>query len=173
MKTIKTPSDSKSIMTELVLPNMTNPLNNLMGGNLLYMMDVCAAITSQRHANRVCVTASVDSVDFKHAIKLGDIVVLEGKVNRAFHTSMEIQISVWAENPRTQERIKSNTAYYTMVALDEHLKTVPVPQIQPETEEEKAVYQSAERRRQLRLILAGRMKIEDADNLRNHLNQNG
>jgi acyl-CoA hydrolase len=167
----KTPTDAKSVMTELVLPNMTNPLNNLMGGYLLYMMDVCAAITSQRHANRVCVTASVDSVDFKHPIKLGDIVILEGKVNRAFNSSMEVEITVWAENPRTQRKTQANTAYYTMVALDEELNPVKIPAITPETEEEKAKYQSAERRRQLRLVLAGRMKLGDAENLRNHLNQ--
>lgn len=167
--TPQSPLASKTVMTEIVLPNMTNPLDNLMGGYLLYMMDVCAAITSQRHAHRVCVTASVDSVDFKHPIQLGDVVMLEGKVNRAFTSSMEVEITVWAENPRTQRKIQANSAYYTMVAIDEDMNPVPIPPILPESEEEHAKYQSAERRRQLRLVLAGRMKLDDAENLKNHL----
>ena len=153
-------------MNELVLPNDTNTLNNLMGGRLLHWMDIAAAISAQKHCSRIVVTASVDNVSFHHPIKLGDVVTIHAKVSRAFNTSVEVRLDVWAENIPTGTKIKSNEAYYTFVALDEHDKTIPVPELLPETEEEKALFDGALRRRQLRLILAGKMKPEDANELK-------
>lgn len=154
-------------MTEIVLPNDTNQLGNLFGGRLLQFMDVCGAIASQRHAGRVCVTASVDSVEFKSAIFLGEIVNLEARVNRAFTSSMEVEINVWAENPGSnQERRWCNRAYFTFVAVDENHKPVPSPALDPETEDEKQRYLAAARRRELRLVMSGRMELKNAGHLR-------
>ena len=158
-------SDSFTVMSELVSPNHTNTLGNLMGGNLLYMMDMCAGIVSQRHANRTCVTASVDHVEFVSPVKLGEVVHLEGHINRAFRTSMEIEIEVWAENPQARTRTSTNRAFYTMVALDEDLRPTPIPAIEPANDAERAQYDAAERRRQLRLILAGRAAATDLPEL--------
>lgn len=165
MEQVKKVLDSQTTMTEIVMPNQTNPLNNLMGGNLLYLMDICAAVVSQRHANYICVTASVDNVEFSNPIRLGDVVVLIGHINRAFRSSMEVEINVWAENPRTGHKIFTNRAYYTMVALDENLKPTSIPKIEPESEDEQLRFAAAERRRQLRLVLAGRLLISDATEL--------
>ena len=156
-------------MTELVLPNDTNTLGNLMGGRLLHLMDVCAAIAAQRHSNRTVVTASVDSVDFRSAIRLGEVVVLEATVNRAFTTSMEVGIRVWAEDNRAGTRRWCNQAFYTFVAVDDDGRPIPVAPLAPETEAEMARFEAAERRRQLRLMLAGRLRPEDAGALRRSL----
>lgn len=156
-------------MTELVLPNDTNTLGNLMGGRLLHFMDVCAAIAAQRHSNRTVVTASVDSVDFRGAIRLGEVVVLEAVVTRAFTTSMEVAIEVWAEDNGTGERRHSNRAFYTFVAVDQSGRPIPVVQIEPETDDERERYEAAGRRRQLRLVLSGRLPLSEADELRDHL----
>jgi len=164
--TNKTPANSLTTMNELVLPNDTNPLNNLMGGRLLHWMDIAAAISAQKHCNRVVVTASVDNVSFQHPIKLGDVVTLHAKVTRAFNTSVEVRLVVWAENIPSGEKIKSNEAYYTFVALDENGKNVPVPGINPETEKEQELFDGALRRRQLRLILGGKMNPDDATELK-------
>lgn len=162
----KPAKDSFVVMNELVLPNDTNTLNNLMGGRLLHWMDIAAAIAAQKHSNRIVVTASVDNVSFHHPIKLGDVVTLEAKVTRAFNTSVEVRLDVWAENIPSGTRFKSNEAYYTFVALAEDGKTVPVPPVSIETEEEKKLFDGALRRRQLRLILAGRMHPDDATELK-------
>lgn len=162
----KKAKDSLITMNELVLPNDTNTLNNLMGGRLLHWMDIAAAISAQRHSNRIVVTASVDNVSFKHPIKLGDVVTINAKVTRAFHTSVEVRLDVWAENIPSGTRIKSNEAYYTFVALNNEGKTVPVPELIPESDEEKALYDGALRRKQLRLILSGRMNPDDATELK-------
>jgi len=156
-------------MTEFVLPNDTNGLGNLMGGRLLHLMDVSAAISAQRHANRVCVTAAVDTVEFHSPIRLGEVVIIESQVNRAFRTSMEVELNVWAENPRAQTRRKCNRAFFTFVAVDDDGQPVPVPPVTPETEDERSRYDNAARRRELRLLLAGRMKPEDAVNLQSDL----
>lgn len=166
MSDSKTPSQSYTIMNELVLPNDTNTLHNLMGGRLLHWMDIVAAISGQKHAGKIVVTASVDSVSFGKSIKLGDVVTLEAKVTRAFNTSMEIHITVTAESIPTGEKFKSNEAYYTFVALDRNGTPVKVPQVVPETEDEKKRYEGALRRRQLRLILAGKMKPDEATELK-------
>jgi len=162
----KTPSDSFSQMTELVLPNDTNTLGNLMGGRLLHWMDIVAAIAASRHSNRVCVTASVDFVDFKSSILLGEIVILQAKVTRAFTTSMEVFIEVFAENMQTNERRLSNHAYYTFVAVDQTGRPIPVNPIEPQTDAEREAYTRADYRRELRFVLAGRIKPEDAKHVK-------
>ena len=153
-------------MNELVLPNDTNTLNNLMGGRLLHWMDIAAGISAQKHCNRIVVTASVDNVSFHHPIKLGDVVTIEAKVSRAFNTSVEVRLDVWAENIPSGARLKSNDAYYTFVALDPDGHKIPVPQLIPETEEERNLFDGALRRRQLRLILGGKMNPDDATELK-------
>src|SRR5580698_3644138 len=162
----KSPKESHTIMNELVLPNDTNTMNNLMGGRLLHWMDIAAAISAQKHCNRIVVTASVDNVSFKHSIKLGDVITIEAKVSRAFSTSLEVRLDVWAENIPSGSRIKSNEAYYTFVALDQNGRTIPIPELIPETPEETELFNGALRRRQLRLILAGKMKADDATELK-------
>jgi acyl-CoA hydrolase len=166
MESTKTPSQSHTIMNELVLPNDTNTLNNLMGGRLLHWMDIVAAIVAQKHSGKTVVTASVDNVSFGKSIKLGDVVTLEAKVSRAFNTSMEIHIMVHAENIPSGERFKSNEAYYTFVALDRNGIPVKVPVAVPETDDEQKRFDGALRRRQLRLVLAGKMKANDATELK-------
>lgn len=163
--TAKPVSASTCKMTEIVLPNDTNSLGNMMGGRLLHLMDKCAAISAQRHTNRVCVTAAVDNVEFQSAIREGEIVVIESRVNRTFRTSMEVELNVWAENPRAETRRKCNRAFYTFVALDEEGSTVPVPNIDPQSEDEKERYKAAAKRRDIRLVLAGRKDLEDASSL--------
>lgn len=158
--------NSFTVMNELVFPNDTNPLHNLMGGRLLHLMDIAAAISAQKHSNHIVVTASVDNVSFKHPVKLGDVITIQAKVTRSFHTSMEIRLEVFSENIQPNSRIKSNEAYYTFVALDDTGKTTLVPEIIPETEEEKQLYITALSRRELRLILAGKMKPENATQLK-------
>lgn len=153
-------------MTEIVLPNDTNSLGNMMGGRLLHLMDKCAAISAQRHANRVCVTASVDNVQFQSAIEEGEVVVIESHVNRGFHTSMEVELNVWAENPLEETNRKCNRAFYTFVALNEEGDTVPVPDVDPQTEQEQDRHESAAKRRDIRLVLAGRQELGEASSLK-------
>ncbi|WP_374163429.1 acyl-CoA thioesterase [Arcticibacter sp. MXS-1] len=164
--TSKPASESYTVMNELVLPNDTNPLHNLMGGRLLHLMDIAAAISAQRHSNHIVVTASVDNVSFKHPVKLGDVITITAKVTRAFHTSMEVRIEVYSENIPSGTKIKSNEAFYTFVALDDDGKPALIPELIPETEEEKRFYETAGSRREFRLILAGKMKPENATGLR-------
>ena len=157
--------DSKVEMTEIVLPNDTNNLGNLRGGKILHWMDICAAISSQRHSGHVCVTASVDNVEFRSAIRQGEVVMLESHVNRAFRTSMEIEVNVWAENPIAGTSRKSNRAYYTFVAIDSEGVPQPVPSIKTETPEEEKRFHAAGHRREFRLLLAGRMAPGDTKRL--------
>jgi acyl-CoA hydrolase len=159
-------SDSKTMMTEIVLPNDTNVYGNLMGGRLMYWMDIAAAISAQKHCNAPVVTASVDNISFESPIKLGNTVHIEAKVTRSFHTSMEVHLKVWGEDHIQQYKYKSNEAYYTFVALDTDGRPKPVPQLEPETEDEKRLFDAALRRRQVRLILGGKMKPDDAAELR-------
>jgi acyl-CoA hydrolase len=137
-----------------------------MGGRLLHLMDIIAAISAQRHCKRIVVTASVNHVSFAKAIKLGDIVTLEAHVSRSFNSSMEVFIDVYVENHSNGERRKHNEAIYTFVAVDQLGNPIAVPEVIPESEEEKKRYDSALRRRQLSLILAGKMKAEDATELK-------
>src|ERR1700750_181533 len=152
----KSARDSSVIMTELVLPNDTNVFGNLMGGRLMYWMDIAAALAAAKHCNAPVVTASVDNISFEAPIRLGNAVHIEAKVSRAFNTSMEVHLSVWGEDLTQQFKYKSNEAYYTFVALDPHRKPKTVPQLVPETEEEQKLFDGALRRRQLRLILGGK-----------------
>ncbi|HKK46170.1 MAG TPA: acyl-CoA thioesterase [Balneolaceae bacterium] len=156
--TKKTVSASRVRMNELVMPNDTNPLGNLMGGRLMQWMDICSAISAQRHCNRNVVTVAADSIEFKNAIKLGEVVVIEGEVTRTFTSSMEIAMEVWAENLRTGERRLCTTSFYTFVAVDADGKTVPVPEIIPETEFEKERYEQAAKRREMRLKVSQQNK---------------
>lgn len=144
-------SDSQIVMTELVLPNHTNQLGNLLGGQLMHWIDICAALSAAKHANRVCVTASVDRIDFHHPIRLGDAVTLVASVNRVFRTSMEVGVKVYAQNFREGTRIHTNTAYLTFVSVDNEGKPVPAPEAVPETEDEKRRYEEALIRRETRL----------------------
>jgi acyl-CoA hydrolase len=162
----KFPRESFVSMTELVLPNDTNTLNNLMGGRLMHWMDIVSAIAAQKHSNRTVVTASVDNISFKHPIQLGNVVTLKARVTRAFNSSMEVRIDVEAEDIPTGKRIESNSAYFTFVAVDQSGRPIDVPEIEPETDEDREYYNGALRRRQLRLILAGRMKPQDAHELK-------
>jgi len=159
-------SVSFTIMNELVLPNDTNIFGNLMGGRLMYWMDIAAGIAAGKHCNAPSMTASVDNLSFKNPIKLGNTVHIQAKVSRAFNTSMEIHLKVWGEDSQQQYRYESNEAYFTFVALDPNGKPRPVPELIPESDEEKKVYDGALRRRQLRLILAGKMQPDDATELR-------
>ena len=162
----KTARESLIIMTELVLPNDTNVFGNLMGGRLMYWMDIAAALAAGKHCNAPVVTASVDNISFENPIKLGNVVHIEAKVTRAFNSSMEVHLKVWGEDLPQQYRYKSNEAYYTFVALDPNRRPRPVPELITETEEEKRLYDGALRRRQLRLILGGKMKPEEAGELK-------
>lgn len=153
-------------MTQVVQPNDTNPLGNLHGGKLMYWMDECSAISATKHSRAIVVTVSVDGVSFKNPIELGSFVTIIAKVTRTFRTSLEVFIEVWSENIPKDTKIKCNEAYYTFVALDEKGSPVAVPEIHPETDEEKRLYDGAIRRRQVRLILGGKMKVEDANELR-------
>jgi acyl-CoA hydrolase len=162
----KTASESVAVLTELVLPNDTNVLGNLMGGRLLQWMDIASAIAAKRHCNRVVVTASVNNVSFNRPIHLGDVVTLQAKVSRSFTSSMEVFIDVWLEDRVSGEKLKCNEAIYTFVAVDQVGNPITVPELVPETEEEKKRYAGALRRRQLSLILAGKMKPEDATELK-------
>jgi acyl-CoA hydrolase len=159
-------SETSNTMTELVLPNDTNTLGNLMGGRLMHWMDIAAAISAMRHCNMPVVTASVDNVSFARPIKLGDILSIESKVTRSFNSSMEVYLKVWAENLHEQTRYLSNEAYLTFVALNESGKPTIVPELIPETIDEKEKFAGALRRRQLRLILGGKMKIDEAVELK-------
>ncbi len=167
----KTPKDSIVTMTEIVLPNDTNTLNNLRGGKILHWMDIASAISAGKHSNAVVVTASVDNVSFENPIKLGDVVTITAKVTRVFNTSMETHIEVWAENLPTQTRYKCNEAYYTFVALDSNGKPKKATALIPETEEDKKHYDGAMQRRELRLVLAGRMKAHETNELKNFFNK--
>ncbi|HEU5148638.1 MAG TPA: acyl-CoA thioesterase [Chryseosolibacter sp.] len=162
----KFPRESFVSMTELVLPNDTNTLNNLMGGRLMHWMDIVSAISAQKHSNCMVVTASVDNISFKHPIRLGNVVTLKANVTRAFNTSMEVRITVEAEDIPSGKKIDSNNAYFTFVAVDQTGRRIPVPEIEPETPQEIALYEGALQRRQLRLILANRMHPRDATELK-------
>lgn len=140
-------------MTELVLPNHTNQLGNLLGGQLMHWIDICAALSAARHSHRVCVTASVDKIDFHHPIKLGNVVTLKASVNRAFNTSMEVGVKVFTESHKEGTRIHSNTAYLTFVSVDDDAKPIKTYEIVPQTEDENRRYADALKRRNTRLSL--------------------
>jgi acyl-CoA hydrolase len=170
MQESKKASESFVVMTEMVLPNDTNTLTNLMGGRLLYWMDIVAAIAAQRHANSIVVTASVDNVSFQQPIKLGNVVTMEARVTRAFNSSMEVLIEVYGEDIPNKTKFKSNSAFYTFVGVDLDSKPRKVPEVIPETDIEIELYNQALQRRQMRLVLAGRLKPSEATELKNLFN---
>lgn len=162
----RTPAYSRTIMTEIVLPNDANALNNLRGGKILHWMDIASAIAAGKHSKAVVVTVSVDQVSFENPIKIGDVVTIEAKVTRAFNTSVETYIEVWAENLPSQNKYKCNTAYYTFVALNSNGRPMKVDTVLPETAEEKIQFEGALKRREIRLILAGRIEATEAESFK-------
>lgn len=161
----RTPQNSRTIVTDLVLPSETNSLNNLFGGELLARMDRAASIAAGRHSGCITVTASVNHVAFNMAVPLGSVVTVEAAVSRAFGTSMEVYIDVWLEN-YDGGRQKANEAIYTFVAVDDQGKPTKVPPLEPETDLEKLRFEGALRRRQLSLVLAGKLKPHEATELK-------
>jgi acyl-CoA hydrolase len=162
----KTAFQSKTVVTDLVLPSETNPINNLFGGELLARMDRAASIAARRHSRRIVVTASVNHVAFNRSVPLGSVVTIEAKVSRSFNSSMEVYMDVWIEDRESGEVIKANEAIYTFVAVDETGRPIKVPELVPETELEKQRYDGALRRKQLSLVLAGKMKPSEATELK-------
>ena len=162
----KHPSESLTILTDLVLPSETNPLNNLFGGELLARMDRAAGIAASRHSRRIVVTASVNHVAFNRAVPMGSVVTIEAKVSRSFKSSMEIFLDVWMEDRQSGNKTKANEAIYTLVAVDEMGHPVEVPPVIPETDLEKQRFDAALRRKQLSLVLAGKMNPHDATELK-------
>ena len=158
--------ETLAITTHIVLPNDTNTLGNLFGGQLLAWMDVIASVSAHRHCKRVVVTASVNHVSFQKPINHASIVTLEAKVSRSFNSSMEIFVDVFVEDQVTGAKEKCNEAIYTFVAVDQHGAPIQVPELIPETDEEKNRFEGALRRKQLSLILAGKMKPSEASELR-------
>lgn len=159
-------SESRTVMTEMVMPNDTNPMGNLMGGNLLRWMDISSGICAGKHCEAHVVTASVDHVSFQKPIKVGDIVTLEATVTRAFRTSVEIYVEVFANDIKGGNARRCNHAYYTFVGLADEGQPIPVPPVLPLTEIEQQRFDSAPRRREVRLILSGRIKPEQATEIR-------
>ncbi len=162
----KTPAQSRTIMTDLVLPSETNPLNNLFGGELLARMDRCASIAARRHSRRIVVTASVNHVAFNRAIPVGSVVTVEASISRAFKSSMEVYIDVWVEDRESGDRTKANEAIYTFVAVNDTGVPVQVPALTPETSLEKERFAAALRRKQLSLVLAKKMRPSEATELK-------
>ena len=160
----KTAKETIAIQTKLVMPNDTNPMDTLFGGRLMAWMDEIASISAFRHSGRICVTASINNVSFDHPIVSGDFVTLEAKVSRSFNSSMEIFVDVSIEDADRNET-KSNEAIFVFVAIDQNRKPIQVPELIPETEEEQKRYASALRRKQLSLVLAGKMKPSEATEL--------
>lgn len=158
--------ESYASICEMVLPNDTNPLNNMMGGRIMHLMDIAAAISAQRHSNRIVVTASVDNISFRKPIFLGDVITINAQVTRAFNSSMEVYIEVYSENIPKQEKYKSHEAFFTFVALNENRKPVAVAEVIPETDREKELYENAIKRRELRLLLDQRINPNQATNIK-------
>lgn len=161
----KHPNDSLTILTDMVLPSETNPIHNMFGGELLARMDRAASIAARRHSRRIVVTASVNHVAFNKMIPLGSVVTVEAKVSRAFKTSMEVYMDVWIEDRESGVKSKANEAIYTFVAVNEMGTPMQVPEIIPQTDLEKERFEAALRRKQLSLVLAGKMKPKDATEL--------
>jgi acyl-CoA hydrolase len=153
MQKTKTPKQSETIMTEVVFPNDTNPMGMLQGGRLVHWMDIASAVCAQNHAEHICVTASIDSVKFKAPAKVGDIIKINAKVTRAFHSSMEIFVEVWAKKVLTQKEYLISEAYFTFVAIDDNANPTPVMHINPKTDKEKAEFIAAEGRKKARLSI--------------------
>ncbi|MCS7037098.1 MAG: acyl-CoA thioesterase [Saprospiraceae bacterium] len=160
-------SESRTVMTEMVMPNDANPMGNLMGGYLMRWMDIVAAVCAGRHCEAHVVTAAVDHISFQKPIRVGEIVTLEASVTRAFNTSVEVYVEVFSSDVKGHNPRRCNHAYFTFVALDDERKTpIEVPPVLPLSSEEQTLYESAARRREIRLILSGRIKPKDATEVR-------
>jgi acyl-CoA hydrolase len=144
----KFPKDSLTEVTYMVLPNDTNPLGLLRGGVLMEWMDIASEITSQRHSQSVCLTIGIDAVSFKRPIKSGDIVYLKAQVTRAFNTSLEIFVQVWASSTPKMKMRKTNEAFFTFVAVDKKEKPTKIPTLTPQNKIEKELYESALERKE-------------------------
>ena len=162
----KSPADSRTVITDIVLPGETNPIGNMFGGELLARMDRAASIAARRHSRRIVVTASVNHVAFNKMIPSGSVVTVEAAVSRAFKSSMEVYMDVWIEDRESGRRSKANEGIYTFVAVDEMGIPVPVPELKPETDLEQGRFDAALRRRQLSLVLAGKMAAKHATELK-------
>jgi acyl-CoA hydrolase len=162
------PSDTLTIMNEMVLPNDTNPLHNLRGGRLLHWMDICGAMSAQKLARAVCVTAAVDNVAFNAPIRLGDVVSIQSKVVRSFNSSMEVYVEVFCEDLKQGTRLRSNEAFYTFVVLPREGERKPpaLAEISPVTDEEKLLFDRSLVRKQYKLLSAGKITLEEAPQLR-------
>ena len=152
----KTAAESAAEMVEVVLPNDANPLGNILGGRVMHLIDIAGAIAAVRHARRQVVTVAMDYLDFVYPIRVGELVLLRAHITRTFRTSMEVEVSVYKEDPLTGERRQTSSAFVTYVALDPFGKPQEVPRVIPETEEEKRRYREALVRRRQRLALAAR-----------------
>ena len=145
---------SRSEMTEIVLPAQTNPLGKLLGGHVMHLVDMAAAMAAHRHSNSYVVTASVDYIDFRNPVNLGEIVILKSQVNRVFHTSLEVGVEVFSENALTGEKKHTTSAFVTFVAIDQHTRQPkPVPPLIVKTAEETRRFEEAGKRRDVRLAL--------------------
>lgn len=150
MKT-KTPKESETIMTEVVCPNDTNPMGILQGGRLVQWMDIASAVCAQNHSEHISVTVSIDQVQFKLPAKIGDVITIKARITRSFRSSMEIFVQAWAKKIISQKAYLINEAYFTFVALDENGKTTAIPEVKPETPEEKKLYKAAAAKRNNRI----------------------
>ncbi len=166
-------SASRSIMTEMIMPNDTNPIGNLMGGNLMRWMDIIAAICANRHAEAFCVTASVDHISFHKPVRLGQVITLEAQVSRVFNTSMEVFVEAFMSDSRSIEKELANHAYFSFVALDEStLKPKKIMQVVPETEKDQKLFENAQARREMRMLLSGRLEAKNAKTLKELIESN-
>ena len=161
------PKDSSVEMTELVLPNDTNQLGNLLGGRLMHWIDIAAAMVAMRHSGKVCVTASVDEINFFEPIKLGHVVTLQAMMNRAFTTSMEIGVRVLREDPLNNSSVHTSSAYLTFVAIDTYGRPLKVPPLEVQDDEEKRRFNEAALRREQRLQHREMVKKLRADGAHN------
>ena len=152
--------ESKSEMTEIVLPNDANPLNALLGGRLMHWIDMAAAMAAHRHSRQYVVTASIDHLDFLVPVRVGDIVILRSSVNRVYRTSMEVGVKVWVENYHTESNQHVSSAYLTFVALNSEGKAMPIVPVIAETDEEKRRYREAAERREARLALRNKLMAD-------------
>ena len=163
---VKTPvakpvSASRSELIEAVLPNDANVLGTMLGGRVMHLIDIAGALAATRHSNSYVVTASVDYLDFRFPIQVGEFIVLRASVNRVFHSSMEVGVKVFAENPLTGQQRHTSTAYVTFVALDANRQPHPIAEVMPETDEEKRRYREAGERRDYRLAMRHKRAVED------------
>lgn len=158
----KTVHESASEYSELALPNDANGLGNVLGGKVMHLVDLAAAMAAMRHARRPVVTASVDSLHFLHPVHIGQLIILRSSVNRVFRSSMEVGVKVTTENLMTGRCLHTCSAYLTFVALDEARNATPIAPVIPETEDEKRRYREAGERREYRLAMRNRSRIHSA-----------